>query len=139
MKEFEQQSSKWKHSIEYWEFKIFEKFVHLREQADREPSRFDWELVVFICFVLIFSDMKVVERQSSKWNHSIEYWEFKIFDKFVHLREQADREPSRFDWEFVFFILFVLIFSDMKVFERQSSKWNHSIEYWEFKFVTISV
>jgi hypothetical protein len=83
--------------------------------------------------------MKVFERQSSKWNHSIEHWEFKIFDKFVHFREQADWGPSRFDRKLVVFICFVLILSDIKGFEEQSSKWNHSIEYWEFKFVTISV
>jgi uncharacterized protein YjaG (DUF416 family) len=107
MKEFEQQSSKWNHSIEYWEFKIFGLYVHFCEQADREPSRFDRKLVVFICFVLIFSDMKVFERQSSKWNHSIEYWEFKIFENFIHFCEQADREPSRFYRKLVVFIPFV--------------------------------
>jgi hypothetical protein len=97
MKGFEQQSSKWNHSIEYWEFKIFDIIVHYREQVGWEPSRFDWKLVVFILFVLIFSDMKGFDRQSSKWNHSIEYWKFKIFEIFVHYREQADWEPSRFD------------------------------------------
>jgi hypothetical protein len=85
MKVFEQQSSKWNHSIEYWEFEIFDIFVHFREQADWGPSRFDWELVVFISFVLIFSDMKGFNLQSSKWNHSVEYWEFNILTKFVEI------------------------------------------------------
>jgi hypothetical protein len=77
--------------------------------------------------------MKAFERQSSKWDHSNDYWEFKIVNFFVHFQEQTNWNHSRFHWELVVFICFVLISSDMKEFVGQSSKWNHSIEYWEFK------